>query len=63
MEYEVDWFLGDKVSIKIKDKIENKTVTAVKEVFERNNMNIEVTFGDKIPTIIDELKKSKEVIS
>lgn len=63
MEYEVDWFLGDKVSIKINDVTEHKTVTAVKEIYERNNRNIEVTFGDKIPTIVDEIKKDKEVVS
>lgn len=62
MEYEVDWFLGDKVSTKINDVVEHKVVSAVREVYERNNLNIEATFGDKTPTIIDELKKSKEVV-
>lgn len=62
MEYEIDWYLGDKVSIKIKDVVEHKIISAVREIYERNNMNIEVTFGDKAPTIIDELNKSKEVV-
>lgn len=62
MEYEVDWFIGDKVSIKIDNLIDHKIVSAAREIYERNNMNIEVTFGDKTPTIIDELNKGKEVV-
>lgn len=63
MEYEKDWFLGDRVSIKINDEIENKKITAIKEIYERNNLDIEATFGDKIPTIIEELKKNEGVVS
>lgn len=63
MEYEVDWFLGDKVSLRIDDdNVTHKKISGVREIYERNNMNIEVTFGDKKPTIIDELKKSEEVV-
>lgn len=62
MEYEVDWFLGDKVTTKINGNVEHKIISAVRETYERNNMNIEVTFGDKTPTIVDELRKSKEVV-
>ena len=63
MEYEKDWFLGDKVSIKINKAIEHKNITAIKEIYERNNMDVDVTFGDKMPTIIDELKKEEGVVS
>ena len=63
MEYEVDWFLGDKVSLRIDDdNVTHKKISGVREIYERNNMNIEVTFGDKKPTIIDELNKSEEVV-
>lgn len=62
MEYEVDWYLGDKVSMKINNVVEHKIISAVREIYERNNTNIEITFGDKTPTIIDELNKSKEVV-
>lgn len=62
MEYEKDWFIGDKITLIIGDIKENKYISGVKEIYERNNLNIEVTFGDKTPSLIDEIKKKEGVV-
>ncbi|WP_260170418.1 siphovirus ReqiPepy6 Gp37-like family protein [Methanococcus maripaludis] len=57
-EYGVDWDLGDKVTV-ISEKY-GKTlhlrVTEVTENYSSKGLELDVTFGDPIPTILDALK-------
>lgn len=57
--YEVDWDLGDIVTIQNKnwDATINARITEVKEIYESSGFNLEVTFGSNIPTLIDKIKK------
>lgn len=57
MEYEKDWDLGDIVTIETEGYSEDKRITAIKEVYERGKTQIEVTFGDKIPGLAEQIKK------
>lgn len=57
MEYEKDWDLGDIVTIETEGYTEDKRITEIKEVYEKNKTNIEVTFGDKIPGLEEQIKK------
>lgn len=57
MEYEKDWDLGDIVTIETEGYTEDKRITEIKEVYERGKTDIEVTFGDKIPGLVEQLKK------
>lgn len=57
MEYEKDWDLGDIVTIESNGIYEDKRITQVKEIYERNNIKIEVGFGDKIPSLAEQIKK------
>ena len=57
MQYEKDWNLGDLVTIETDGIYEDKRITSVKEIYERNNITIEVGFGDKIPTLGEEVKR------
>lgn len=57
MEYEKDWDLGDIVTVETEGYTEDKRITQVKEVYEKGKTTIEVTFGDKIPGLQEQLKK------
>ncbi len=56
--YKEDWSLGDRVSIISKDINIKKdlVITKIKEVYESSGYKIHVTFGDKIPNILDKIK-------
>lgn len=57
MQYEKDWDLGDLVTLENDGTYEDKRIIQVKEIYERNNINIEVGFGDKIPSLAEQIKK------
>lgn len=57
MEYEKDWNLGDIVTIETEEYSKDKRITEIKEIYERGKTTIEVTFGDKIPGLQEQLKK------
>lgn len=57
MQYEKDWDLGDLVTIESNGIYEDKRIIQVKEIYERNNINIEVGFGDKVPSLAEQIKK------
>lgn len=57
MEYEKDWYLGDIVTVETEGYTEDKRITEIKEVYEKNKTNVEVTFGDKIPGLEEQIKK------
>lgn len=57
MQYEKDWNLGDIVTIESDGIYEDKRIIQVKEIYERNNIKIEVGFGDKIPGLAEQIKK------
>jgi len=64
MEYEKDWDLGDVVTVETEGYAEDKRVSEIKEVYEKGKNTIEVTFGDKVPGLQEQLKKltSKVVV-
>lgn len=57
MQYGKDWNLGDIVTVETEGYSEDKRITQVKEVYERGKTEIEVTFGDKVPGLQEQLKK------
>lgn len=57
MQYGKDWDLGDLVTIEANGIYEDKRIIQVKEVYEKNNIIIEVGFGDKIPSLAEQIKK------
>ena len=57
MEYEKDYFLGDIVTIESDGVYENKRIIQAKEVYERNNITVELGFGDKVPGLAEQIKK------
>ena len=57
MQYEKDWNLGDLVTTENGGIYEDKRIIQVKEIYERNNITIEVGFGDKIPSLADQIKR------
>lgn len=63
--YMQDWDLGDIVTIMDRkwSITLNSRITEIKEIYETNGFNLECTFGNNIPTIIDNIKRisKKEV--
>ncbi|KON10104.1 siphovirus ReqiPepy6 Gp37-like family protein [Clostridium botulinum] len=63
--YMQDWDLGDIVTVMDRkwSITLNSRITEIKEIYETNGFNLECTFGNNIPTIIDNIKKisKKEV--
>lgn len=57
MEYEKDFFLGDIVTIENDGIYEDKRIIQAKEVYERNNITVELGFGDKVPSLGEEIKR------
>lgn len=56
MEYEKDWDLGDIVTLESEGIYEDKRIIQVKEIYERNNITVEAGFGDKIPSLAEQIK-------
>jgi Siphovirus ReqiPepy6 Gp37-like protein len=58
-KYEQDYDLGDIVTIQNKDwnVTMNARITEIKEIYERSGFQIEATFGNKRPTLIDKIKR------
>lgn len=56
--YKKDWDLGDMVTIRNRSwGIQGDTrITQVQEVYEPNNIQVYITFGESAPTIIDKVK-------
>jgi hypothetical protein len=63
--YERDWDLGDIVTIQNKDwgVTMNARIIEVKEVYEASNIGLEVTFGSKVPTLMDKINQHFSQIS
>lgn len=57
MEWEKDFFLGDLVTLESDGVYEDKRIIQAKEIYERNNKTVELGFGDKIPTLGEEIKR------
>lgn len=57
MQYEKDFFLGDIVTIESDGIYEDKRIIQAKEIYERNNITVELGFGDKIPSLAEQIKK------
>lgn len=51
MEWEKDFFLGDLVTLESDGIYEDKRIIQAKEIYERNNITVELGFGDKVPTL------------
>lgn len=57
MEWERDFFLGDLVTLESNGLYEDKRIIQAKEIYERNNKTVELGFGDKVPTLGEEIKR------
>lgn len=57
MEWEKDFFLGDLVTLESDGIYEDKRIVQAKEIYERNNKTVELGFGDKVPTLGEEIKR------
>lgn len=57
MRYEEDWDLGDIVTIETEGYTEDQRITEIKEIYEKNKEDIEVTFGDKTPELAKQIQK------
>lgn len=57
MEYGKDFFLGDIVTIENDGITESKRIIQVKEIYERNNISVELGFGDKVPSLAEQILK------
>ncbi len=57
MEWEKDFFLGDLVTLESDGIYEDKRIIQAKEIYERNNKIVELGFGDKVPSLGEEIKR------
>lgn len=57
MEWEKDFFLGDIVTLESDGIYEDKRIIQAKEIYERNNITVELGFGDKVPSLGEEIKR------
>lgn len=64
-KYKKDWDLGDIVTIQnAKWGITlNSRVSEITEIYESDGFNLEVTFGNTIPTLVDKIKSEIQAIS
>ena len=60
MEYEKDFFLGDIVTIESNGLYENKRIIQATEIYEKNKKPVELGFGDKVPSLAEQIKKIAE---
>jgi Siphovirus ReqiPepy6 Gp37-like protein/Collagen triple helix repeat (20 copies) len=60
--YKQDWDVGDIVTVANKKfgKSYNLRITEVKEIYENNNLGLEVTFGKPSPTIVEKIKQEMD---
>jgi hypothetical protein len=58
--YGTDWDLGDLVTVRSSKWgiTMHSRITEVKEIYESSGFNLEATFGNSIPTIVDKIKQS-----
>lgn len=63
--YEQDWDLGDIVTVQNKDWgiTLDARITEVREIYEPNRFELEATFGNSRPTLIDKIKQQLSQIS
>ena len=57
MEWEKDFFLGDLVTLESDGIYEDKRIIQAKEIYEKNNKTVELGFGDKVPSLGEEIKR------
>lgn len=57
MEWEKDFFLGDLVTLESDGIYKDKRIIQAKEIYERNNKTVELGFGDKVPSLGEEIKR------
>lgn len=57
MEWEKDYFLGDLVTLESDGIYEDRRIIQAKEIYERNNKTVELGFGDKVPSLGEEIKR------
>lgn len=57
MEYEKDFFLGDLATLESDGIYEDKRIIQAKEIYEKNNKTVELGFGDKVPSLGEEIKR------
>lgn len=57
MQWEKDFFLGDLVTLESDGVYKDKRIIQAKEIYERNNITVELGFGDKVPTLGEEIKR------
>lgn len=64
-KYEIDYDLGDLVTIQNKDWniTMDSRITEIKEIYETGGFRIEATFGNNIPTLIDKVRQELSQIS
>lgn len=57
--YGEDWDLGDIVTVQNRkwNVTMDSRIVEIKEIYETSGMQVEFTFGDSVPTIIDKIKK------
>ncbi|BDR82566.1 siphovirus ReqiPepy6 Gp37-like family protein [Clostridium tetani] len=61
--YMQDWDLGDIVTVQDRKWgiTLNSRVTEIKEIYEVNGFNLECTFGNSIPNLLDKIKKQDKI--
>lgn len=59
LKYKEDFDLGDIVTVMNKNwnVLVNPRITEIKEIYEPGKSEVYVTFGDKVPTLIDKIKR------
>lgn len=60
-KYKTDFDVGDIVTLTDKQwgVMENVRITEIEEIYEESGLDINVTFGNPIPTLIDKIKQMK----
>lgn len=60
--YGDDWNLGDIVTVQNRkwNVTLDSRIVEIREIYEANGLSLEATFGNNIPTILDEIKKIKK---
>lgn len=57
--YQKDWDLGDIATVKSDYAVMHTRIVEIKEIYEKSSMELEVTFGDTIPTLAEKIKQLK----
>lgn len=59
LRYQQDFDLGDKITVLVNEldfKLETR-IECVEEVYEESGLEVRLTFGNKIPTLVDKIKR------